>query len=270
MLGATRDRHERKQAQDKTWANVMETLERRIAAAFGVGDTPTAAELGRLIEEATAAAAAADEAAQEERKKGLDPTTVVDTQAASVAIMTAELTRDRLQAALPRLQHRLTKIEAQERYDRWLVYYEAVKAKRDAAAAELHVLYAPFVVKMMDLLLQIEQIDAEVRRLANAKPYDADAANGDGRNLRPVEAEARGVEGFRQDQASIMRDLKLPHWAVDAGFAWPPHRPMLLAQLSEHDYNRLQQQQERIRQQARATAEEAERRQVLTAPAGAS
>jgi hypothetical protein len=139
-----------------------------------------------------------------------------------------------------------------------------------SAATELHVLYAPFVVKMADLLPRIEQIDAEVRRLTNVKPYDADAANGDGRNLRPVEAEARGVEGFRPEQASIVRDLKLPHWAVDAGFAWPPHRPMLLGQLSEHDYNRFQQQQEYIRQQARATAEEAERRQVLAAAAGAS
>jgi hypothetical protein len=64
--------------------------------------------------------------------------------------------------------------------------------------------------------------------------------------------------------------MKLPHWAVDAGFAWPPHRPMLIAQLSGHDYNRFQQQQEYIRQQARATAEEAGRRQVLTAAAGAS
>jgi hypothetical protein len=247
---------------------VMDTLERRIAAAFGVGDTPTAAELGELIAEATAAAA--DKVADEERKKALDPATVVDTQAASVAVMTAELMRDRLQAALPRLRHRLTKVEAQERYDRWLVDYEAIKAKHDAAAAELHALYAPFVVKMTDLLLQIEQIDAEVRRLTNAKPTDADAANGDGRNLRPVEAEARGVEGFRQEQASIVRDMKLPHWAVDAGFAWPPHRPMLLAQLCEREYNQFQQQQEYIRQQARATAEEAGRRQVLTAAAGAS
>jgi hypothetical protein len=249
---------------------VMDTLVQRIAAAFGVGDTPTAAELGELIAEATAAAAAADEVAAGERKKALDPSTVVDAQAASVAVMAAELMRDRLRAALPRLQHRLTKVEAQERYDRWLVDYEAVKAKRDAAATELHRLYAPFVVKITDLLLQIEQIDAEVRRLADAKPYDADAANGDGRNLRPVEAEARGVEGFRLEEASIMRDLKLPHWAVDAGFAWPPHRPMLLAPLSARDYDRLQQRQEFIRQQARATAEEAGRRQVLTAPAGAS
>jgi hypothetical protein len=126
------------------------------------------------------------------------------------------------------------------------------------------------VVKVTDLLLQIEQIDAEVRRLANAKPYDADAANGDGRHLRPVEAEARGVEGFRLEQASIMRDLKLPHWAADGGFARPPHRPLVLAQLSKRDYDQFQQQQEFIRQQARATAEEAGRRQVLTAAAGAS
>ena len=190
--------------------------------------------------------------------------------AASAAILAANLTRDHLNAALPRLQDRLTKVEAQERYDRWLVDFEAVKAKRDAAAAELKVLYAPFVVKITDLLLTIEQIDAEVRRLASAKPYDADAANGDGRNLRPVEAEARGVEGFRQEQASIMRDLKLPHWAVDAGFAWPPHRPLALAQLSQREYDQFQQQQECVRQQARATAVEAGHRQALTAAAGAS
>jgi hypothetical protein len=149
---------------------VMDTLEQRIAAAFGVGDTPTAAELGELIAEATAAAAAADKVADEERKKALDPAAVVDAQAASVAIMTAELTRDRLQAALPRLQRRQKEVALQERYDRWVADYEAVKAKRDAAAAELYVLYAPFVVKMTDLLLQIEQIDAEVQRLSRTTP----------------------------------------------------------------------------------------------------
>jgi hypothetical protein len=205
--------------------------------------------------------------AEEARKKALDPSTVVDTQAASVAIMTGELTRGRLQAALPRLQHRLTKVEAQERYDRWLVDYEAVKAQRDAAAAELKVLYAPFVVKITDLLLQVEQIDAEVRRVTSAKPTDADAANGDGRHLHPVEAEARGVEGVRLVLTSIMRDLRLPHWAPDAGFAWPPHRPPFLGQLSEREYNLIQQQAERVRQQARATAEEAERQQTAAARA---
>jgi hypothetical protein len=246
------------------------TLEQKIADALGVGNISTAADLSQLVEEATAAAAAADEVAEEARKKALDPGAPVDVSAASAAILSANLSRDRLNAALPRLQHRLTKVEAQERYDRWLVDYETVKGKRDAAAAKLYVLYAPFVVKLTDLLEQIEAIDADVKRVNDAKPVDADAANGDGRHLRPVEAAARGVEGFRLEQASIMRDLKLPHWGVDAGFAWPPHRPVLLAPLSAHDYNRLQQQQEYIRQQARATAEEAGRRQVLTAAAGAS
>jgi hypothetical protein len=66
----------------------MDTLEQKIAAALGLGDTPTAADLGRLIEETDAAAAAADKVAEEARRKALDPAAPVDVSAASAAVLT--------------------------------------------------------------------------------------------------------------------------------------------------------------------------------------
>ena len=57
-----------------------------------------------------------------------------------------------------------------------------------------------------------------------------------------------------------MRDMKLPRWAVDGGFAWPPHRPtMVLAQLSQRELGQFNQQQEALRKEARDIAEQAER-----------
>ena len=115
-------------------------LETEIARALTALDT-TSAQLRQLIEQDIAAAAAADEEAEKARAKALDPTRVIDTQTVSTAIVNAELKRDRLKAAVPRLQQRFTKVEAAERYVRWIADFDAAKAKRDAAAAELLALY---------------------------------------------------------------------------------------------------------------------------------
>lgn len=87
--------------------------------------------------------------------------------------------------------------------------------------------YTDFVDKVVALLLQVEEIDREVWQINEAKPFQAGAAKGDGRRLRSVEAQARGAGGFGPDQLSIVRDMKLPYWALGDGLAWPPHRPLL-------------------------------------------
>jgi hypothetical protein len=153
-------------------------LEQEIAVAL-TGET-TSVELAQLIDRVTTAASAAGEEAAQERKRALDPAVLVDTQAVSAAVINAELRRDRFDAALPRLQQRYTKAEAAERYVSWVADFEAAKAERDAAAAELSTLYPVFAVKLGDLLQRIEAVDAQVRRVNSAKPMDADRANGDG------------------------------------------------------------------------------------------
>jgi hypothetical protein len=175
----------------------MDDLESKIAVGLTARET-TSADLKKLVEQVTVAAQAADEEATQQRQKALDPTRVIDTQAVSAAIVDAELKRDRLREALPRLHGRFVKAEAAERYATWVIDYDRVQAQRDAAAQELRALYAPLVIRLADLLGRIEAIDAEVARVNNSKSMNADAANGDGRILYGVETCARGAGRFNE------------------------------------------------------------------------
>ena len=234
----------------------MDILEQEIALALTSPGTKSA-ELAQLIEQATAAAAAADEEAEKKRSNALDPTVLVDAQAVSAAVVAAELKRDRLQGAVPRLQQRYTKVEAAERYARWIVDYDNVRAQRDAVASELLALYAPLVIKIVDVLERVEAIDGEVKRVNATKPTDADQSNGDGRYLDLVETAARGAG--RLNETLIVRDLRLPHWVPSDGLAWPPYRLALPFKLSELEERQVRQQHEEVRQRARAIAEQIER-----------
>jgi hypothetical protein len=160
----------------------------------------------------------------EARARALDPA-VLDASART-ALADAEFHRDRLVAALPELRDRLTRLQSNEAYDLWLVDYEKVKVERDGAVDELRALYPDFVDKLTNLLARIECIDADVRRVTYAKPEGRD---GDGRWLRSVELEARGINGFGLHDHSLLRDLRLPTWEPGGAMAWPPHRPLIIA-----------------------------------------
>jgi len=166
------------------------TLEQRIAAALS-GDIKAA--LAELLGETEAAIDDADTAAEEARTKALDPLASPDVAKARSAMENAAFIRDRLRNVLPKLQAQFKKVCSQEAYDRWTVDYENVKLSRDAAAEQLKALYPQFVAKITDLLLRIEEIGREVRRVNISKPFDAEAAHGDGRWLREVELEARDM-----------------------------------------------------------------------------
>ena len=64
--------------------------------------------------EVEAAAQAAEEDAAKAREQALDPAVVVDVASVGATVATATLTRDRLQAALPRLQERLKEVRERE------------------------------------------------------------------------------------------------------------------------------------------------------------
>jgi hypothetical protein len=197
-------------------------LESRIAAALA--GPVTSAVLAALVRETEMAIGAADKDAKEARERALDPVASPDPTKAREAMEAAEFARDRLKTVFPRLQSCFDKVSAQETYDAWIVEYERVKQFRDAAADELKAIYLPFLAAMTDLLLKVEIIDAEVRRINAAKPYHAAAANGDGRHLREVELEARGLESLGHT-LSILKDMRLPKWERAELPAWPPHRP---------------------------------------------
>ncbi len=237
----------------------MDTLEHRIASALSA-TAITSSKLAALIQETEAAIVEADKVAEQERLKALDPLRSPNAAQARQVMEDAAFACDRLRTVLPRLQESFSKVAAREAYDDWvLTAYEPVKAQRDAAAAELRMLYAPFVVRMADLLLRIEQIDGAIRRVNDTRPR-CESANGDGRHLQSVETEARGAG--RLNETLIVRDLKLPHWHPNDGLAWPPYRLALPFKLSEAEERQIRQQHEEVRQRARAIAEEIERPQA--------
>ena len=59
------------------------------------------------------------------------------------------LVRDRLQAALPRLQQQLEQVRERQCTEQWLEDYAAVKAKRDELVAELRERYPQVVNEMV-------------------------------------------------------------------------------------------------------------------------
>ena len=111
------------------------SLEQRIAVALS--DSIKSDAVAALIQEVEAAAQAADENATRAREEALDPAVVVDTLKVGTAVASATLTRDRLQAALSRLQQQLNQAREREYTAAWRVDFEQVEAKRDALVEEL-------------------------------------------------------------------------------------------------------------------------------------
>src|ERR1700733_3422922 len=103
----------------------METLEKRIAAAL-TEDTPSSV-LAALLDETEGAIEEANQIARRERKKGLDVVACTDVRSARDRFADAELRRDRLRAAFPRLQARHDKVAAEEHHVQWLAKYEAAR-----------------------------------------------------------------------------------------------------------------------------------------------
>jgi hypothetical protein len=203
--------------------NKLPTLEQRIAAALTSTDI-TSSDLATLIAEVEAAAQAAADNATKTREEALDPATVIDAAKVGASLATAELTRDRLRAALPRLQEQLKQAREREYAECWLNDYAAVKARRDAVAQQLRERYPQLAEELVALMTSIAATDNEVDRINVAAPY------GDYPRLRGVELTARGLDRLLQPDISITQELRLPNFTRGAGeplLAYPPPQPTL-------------------------------------------
>jgi hypothetical protein len=205
---------------------MITSIEQRIAAMLSATDAKSDA-IASLIEEVETAAREADEAATKAREQALDPAVVVDVPKVGAAVASAALARDRLQAALPRLQQHLKEAREQEYTEQWREDYAAVKAKRDELVAELRERYPQLVDEMVGLMTRMAQTDKEVDRVNSAAPY------GDHPRLRSVELAARGFDRLTQPDISIPQELRLPNLHSSSGrlFAWPPPQPSFAIQL---------------------------------------
>ena len=105
------------------------TLEERIATALSSDIASDVVAI--LIAEVETAIVAADKAAEMEREKALDPLASPDAAKARVSMEDAAFTRDRLRNVLPRLQARLTELQAAEYAAWWEVDFTQVEARRD-------------------------------------------------------------------------------------------------------------------------------------------
>ena len=203
--------------------NKLPTLEQRIAAALTSTDI-TSSDLAALIVEVEAAAQAAAENATKTREEALDPATVIDAAKVGASVATAELTRDRLRAALPRLQERLKQAREREYAECWLNDYAAVKVRRDAAAEQLRERYPTIVAELVASMADIAATDKEVDRINVAAPY------GDYPRLRGVELTARGLDRLLQPNISIVQELRLPC------FDCAPGMPLMAYPLPEPNF----------------------------------
>ena len=204
---------------DEEWPMIT-SIEQRIAAMLSATDAESDA-VASLIEEVETAAREANETATKAREQALDPAVVVDVVKVGAAVASATLARDRLQAALPRLQQQLKEAREREYTEQWCEDYAAVKAKRDELVAELRERYPQLVDEMVGLMTRMAATDKEVDRVNSAAPY------GDHPRLRSVELAARGVDRLMQPDISIPQELRLPNLYPSSGqlFAWPPPQP---------------------------------------------
>ena len=242
---------ERRQLREP--APPAQPLEQRIADALGdAGITSTV--IADLYAQARDAIAAAEAAVTKAKTNALDTSRPPDF-AAHEAVAAAELQRDWLQAALPKLAAQHRKLAAREQYAAWLPKHQQAKADRDLLVARLRAVYEPFVEQMVPLLHEIAAVDAEIDRVNSTKPVD-----GGVKSLRSVELEARNIDGFGSNGISLVRDLKLPAFNAPGRLLWPPPAPpidfqqMVPAALQTHPGDNWAAHQQQAKQQAEVEA----------------
>jgi hypothetical protein len=208
---------EREVLNSKSGNGAQPSLEQRIAAALRADASLSAADLDALIGEVEVAAAAAATTATEERERALDIST--DPAAAHERVLVAELSRDRLKAALPRLQRQLGEAQNREYAQRWEADYRQTEALRDKAVQRF-ARYPALVHELIEIILEAQAVDAEVSRV------NGSALPGEHRRLQGVELKARGLENFSISNPSVVDMVRLPDWEHSECMLWPPHRPI--------------------------------------------
>jgi hypothetical protein len=188
------------------------TLDERIAAALS--SDITSSDLAALIQAVEVAAQVADEDATKAREQALDPSIVVDTAKVGAAVATAELTRDRLQAALPRLRTRYTEVRKQEDIAAWKADAEKLAARRNTLVREFAALLPVELIKQIpERLHAMREFDKEIDTLNRRRPDD------------------RGVRPLAYATPEFARELKIPNMEKPGQFLWPPPQPNLALQM---------------------------------------
>jgi hypothetical protein len=184
------------------------SLEQRIAVALS--DNIKSDAVAALITAVEAAAQAAAEDATKAREQALDPAVVVDTAKVGAAVVTAELTRDRLQAALPRLRTRYTEVRRQEDVTKWKAEAEELEARGEAMLDGFAEFYPEMAERIVDLLYDMRAFDKHVDDLNRRRP-DC-------------------VSALSRSTPALAKDLRIPSPYTTGELWWPPPQPNLALQ----------------------------------------
>jgi hypothetical protein len=158
-----------------------------------------------LIEEVEAAAAAADEKAAKAREQALDPTITIDVAKVSVEVTAAELTRDRLKAALPKLRARYTEVRKQEDVAAWQADAEKLAVRRDELRLEfVRIFPAELIKRVAEQLSAMRKFDKAIDALNYRRPDD------------------QSVRSLHYATPELARELRIPNMEKPGQFLWPP------------------------------------------------
>ena len=191
---------------------MAKVLDDRIASALG--PRIASAIIDAVLADARAALAATEQEHDEAERLSLDPHHVNGhAHEALEAKNEAAFARDRLEVAIDRLQGRLGAAKQAEQLASDIAAYDAVKAERDALAAEFRDQYPALAGKVIDLLERVtaseKKIHAINNKLSSGRPW-----------LNPTEAEARKcAANYGGGNLQITKTIELP--AFDGiGFLW--------------------------------------------------
>jgi len=188
------------------------SLEQRIVVALR--DAIKSDAVAALIEEVEAAAQAADEKAAEARAAALDPILTVDVAKVGAEVAAAELSRDRLRAAVPRLRTRYTEIRKQEDVAAWKAEAEKLATRRDELRMEfMRILPAELIIQIAEHLTAMRKFDKAIDALNYRAPDDP------------------SVRRLHYATPELARELRIPNMEKPGTFLWPPPTvsPELLA-----------------------------------------
>jgi len=135
----------------------------------------------------------------------------------------ATFRRDRLQAAMTRLEGRRKQVRALEEDRRRRAHYDKIKDERDRLAKELTRVYPAIAAQLGDLLARIDANDREIAYVnRGALPNEAE-------RLDVAEQVARGLRGFNDGVTMIPRithEVRLPNFAYSQSqpFVWRPRQ----------------------------------------------
>jgi hypothetical protein len=196
------------------------TLGQRIVTALG-NPNASASELSELVAETELAIVTADETVSSERADAADLISTPSAEAAQAAISradAAQINRDRLRSALPKLREKLSAALVEEAKERWLADYKRVRQQLDNAAT-LFGSYIEHAEAIVRLFAVAAEVDKEVSRINGSAP------DGVHLRLRSVELEARNLDRFSLDDPSLAATVELRDWNHSGQKLWPVQNP---------------------------------------------